>query len=85
MKLQVLHVALIETARLCHPRLGHALKPDTWVKVIADDDFQAECNALVAAEIKQGLFATTVIANPSAEGYLALVQKHSAPLSRWEQ
>ena len=85
MKLQVLHAALIETARLCHPRLGHTLDPDTWMKVFADDDFQAECNALVAAETKQGLFAKTVVASPSAEDYLALAQKHSESLSRWEQ
>ena len=85
MKLQVLHAALMGTARLCHPRLGHTLDPDTWMRVFADEDFQAECNALVAAETKQGLFAKTVVATPSAEDYLALAQKHSESLSRWEQ
>ena len=85
MKLRVLHAALVETARLCHPRLGHKLDPETWVKVFSDRDFQSECNALVAKETKKGLFAKASAVVPSPEDYRALGQKHADSLSRWEQ
>ena len=37
-----------------------------------------------AQDVSKGLFAKTVVATPSAEDYLALAQKHSEALSRWE-
>jgi len=62
----------METARLCHPRLGHKLDPEIWMKVFADRDFQEACNGLLAKV-------------PSPEDYRELGQKHADSLSRWEQ
>ena len=84
-KLQVVHVALVETARLCHPRLGHKLDPEIWMKVFADPSFQDECNTRIAKEAKKGLFAKPSADTPSPEDYRELGQKHAESLSRWEQ
>ena len=75
----------METARLCHPRLGHKLDPETWMKVFSDPDFQSGCNALVAKETKKGLFAKASVDAPSPDDYLELGKKHVDSLSRWEQ
>ena len=75
----------METARLCHPRLGHKLHPETWMKVFADRDFQEACNGLLAKETKKGLFAKPLAEVPSLEDYRELGQKHADSLSRWEQ
>ena len=75
----------METARLCHPRLGHKLDPETWMKVFADRDFQEACNGLLAKETKKGLFAKLSVEVPSPEDYRELGQKHADSLSRWEQ
>ena len=81
----MLHAAILETARLCHLRLGHKLDPDTWIKVFADQNFQNECSAVVAQQAKKGLFAKASADPPSAEDYQELGQKHADSLSRWEQ
>jgi len=75
----------METARLCHPKLGHKLDLKTWMKVFADRDFQESCNGLVAKETKKGLFAKPAADAPGSEDYRALGQKHADSLSRWEQ
>lgn len=75
----------METARLCHPRLGHKLDPEIWMKVFADRDFQEACNGLLAKEAKKGLFARPSADVPSSEDYRELGQKHADSLSRWEQ
>jgi hypothetical protein len=55
------------------------------MKVFADQDFQSECNALVAKETKKGLFAKASVDTPSPQDYMELGQKHADSLSRWEQ
>lgn len=40
-KLDVLHAAIIETARRSHPYEGHKLSADRWDQVLADPDFRA--------------------------------------------
>ena len=65
----------METARLCHPRLGHKLDLETWMKVFSDRDFQSECNALVAKETKKVLFAKASADVPSPEDYRVLGAK----------
>ena len=75
----------METARLCHPRLGHKLDPETWMKVFSDPGFQSGCNALVAKETRKGLFAKPTADVPSPDDYLELGKKHVDSLSRWEQ
>ena len=75
----------METARLCHPRLGHKLDPEIWLKVFSNRDFQNECNVLVTQETKKGLFTKPVAEVPSPEDYRELGQKHADSLSRWER
>ena len=55
------------------------------MKVFADQDFQSECNALVAKETKKVLFAKASVGKPSPQDYMELGQKHADSLSRWEQ
>ena len=81
----MLAAALMETARLCHPRLGHKLDQETWMKVFVDRHFQEACNGLVAKETKKGLFAKPSAQAPGPEDYRELGQKHADSLSRWEQ
>ena len=75
----------METARLCHPRLGHKLDPESWMKVFSNREFQNECNALVTQETKKSLFSKSSADAPSPEDYRELAQQHVDALSRWEQ
>jgi len=84
-KLSVLHAAVLETARRCHPRFGHKLDPETWMKVFTDADFQGECNAVIATEKKTGLFAKSAVEVPTPDDYRELGQRHADALGRWEQ
>lgn len=84
-KLQVLHAALVETARLCHPRMGHKLDAEVWGKVLADSDFQSECNALIYQKTNKGLFTKSSADVPSPDDYRQLADQHIDALGRWEQ
>ena len=85
LKLAILHGALLETARLSHPRLGHKLDPASWIGVLGDENFQSEYNALLAKQTKKGLFAKPSGKTPTPEDYKDLGQKHADSLSRWEK
>jgi len=84
-KLQVLHAALVETARLCHPRMGHKLDAEVWGKVLADSDFQSECNALIIQKTNKGLFTKSSADVPSPDDYRELADQHIDALGRWGQ
>ena len=85
LKLAILHGALLETARLSHPRLGHKLDTASWIRVLGDENFQREYNALFAKHTKKALFTKPSADVPSPEDYRELAQKHVDYLSRWEQ
>ena len=74
----------METLRLCHPRLGHKLDPETWMEVFADGDFQSESNTLVVKETTQGLFAKPSTEALSSDDYRELGRQHVESLVRWE-
>ena len=85
LKLAILHGALLETARLSHPRLGHKLDTASWIRVLGDENFQREYNALFAKHTKKALFTKPSADVPSPEDYRELAQKHVDYLSRWER
>ena len=65
-KLDVLHAAVIETARRSHPYEGHALSLARWTEVLGDNTFRDECNRRFDTGRKR-LFGGS--ANPSEKDY----------------
>ena len=80
-KLDVLHAALIETARRSHPYEGHTLSLTRWNEVLDDSEFQEACNQQFASGNKK-LFGGS--SNPSPADYEALRDAYGQYLERWQ-
>lgn len=80
-KLDVLHAALIETARRSHPYEGHTLSLTRWNEVLDDTDFQESCNQKFDSGRKK-LFGGS--ATPSPSDYEALRTAYGQHLERWQ-
>lgn len=80
-KLDVLHAALIETARRSHPYEGHTLSLTRWTEVLDDSEFQEACNHRFASGNKK-LFGGC--SNPSASDYADLRDTYGQYLERWQ-
>ena len=80
-KLDVLHAALIETARRSHPYEGHTLSRARWNEVLDDSEFQEACNQKFDSGRKK-LFGGS--SNPSPADYEALRDTYAQYLERWQ-
>lgn len=80
-KLDVLHAALIETARRSHPYDGHTLSLTRWNEVLDDPEFQEACNQKFDSGRKK-LFGGS--SNPSPADYEALRHAYGQYLERWQ-
>ena len=80
-KLDVLHAALIETARRSHPYEGHTLSVSRWNEVFEDPEFQESCNRKFDAGRKK-LFGGS--SNPSSSDYVAIRDTYGQYLERWQ-
>lgn len=80
-KLDVLHAALIETARRSHPYEGHTLSLNRWNDVLDDTEFQESCNQKFDSGRKK-LFGGS--SNPSPADYQALRDAYGQYLERWQ-
>ena len=80
-KLDVLHKALIETARRSHPYEGHTLSVARWNEVLDDSEFQEACNQKFDSGRKT-LFGGS--SNPSPADYQALRDAYGQYLERWQ-
>lgn len=80
-KLDVLHAALIETARRSHPYEGHTLSLKRWNEVLEDSEFQEACNQKFDSGRKK-LFGGS--SNPSPADYEALRDTYAQYLERWQ-
>ena len=80
-KLDVLHAALIETARRSHPYEGHMLSLTRWNEVLEDSEFQEACNQKFDSGRKK-LFGGS--SNPSPTDYQALRDAYGQYLGRWQ-
>lgn len=80
-KLDVLHAALVETARRSHPYEGHKLSLKRWNEVLDDSEFQETCNQEFDAGRKK-LFGGSSI--PSPADYKALRDTYGQYLERWQ-
>lgn len=80
-KLDVLHAALIETARRSHPYEGHTLSLSRWNEVLDDDEFQEFCNQKFDAGRKK-LFGDS--SKPNSSDYAALRDTYGQYLERWQ-
>jgi len=80
-KLDVLHAALIETARRSHPYEGHMLSRTRWNEVLGDSKFQEACNHKFDSGRKK-LFGGG--SNPSPADYEALRNTYGQFLERWQ-
>lgn len=80
-KLDVLHAALIETARRSHPYEGHTLSLTRWNEVLDDADFQESCNQKFDSGRKK-LFGGS--STPSPSDYEALRTAYGQHLERWQ-
>ena len=80
-KLDVLHAALIETARRSHPYEGHTLCLTRWNEVLEDSEFQDACNQKFHSGRKT-LFGGS--SNPSPADYQALRDAYGQYLERWQ-
>lgn len=80
-KLEVLHAALIETARRSHPYEGHTLSLTRWNEVLEDSEFQETCNQRFGPGRKK-LFGDG--SNPSPADYQSLRDAYGQYLERWQ-
>lgn len=80
-KLDVLHAAIIETARRSQPYEGHVLSLDRWQEVFADPVFKDLCDRQFDTG-KKRLFSRS--ANPSSEDYDEMRDTYSPLLQRWQ-
>ena len=80
-KLDVLHAALIETARRSHPYEGHRLSLNRWNEVLDDDEFQEACNQKFDSGRKK-LFGGS--SKPSPSDYADLRDSYGQYLDRWQ-
>lgn len=80
-KLDVLHAAVIETARRSHPYEGHVLSPARWTEVLEDKAFIDKCNQRFDKG-RNRLFRGS--ANPSDQDYEELRDTYGPLLARWE-
>lgn len=80
-KLDVLHAALIETARRSHPYEGHTLSLSRWNEVLDDDEFQEACNQKFDSGRKK-LFGGS--SKPSPSDYVDLRDSYGQYLDRWQ-
>ena len=80
-KLDVLHAAVIETARRSHPYEGHVLSLARWTEVLEDNAFRDECNRRFDTGRKR-LFGGS--ANPSEKDYEELRDTYAPLLARWQ-
>lgn len=80
-KLDVLHAALIETARRSHPYERHTLSLTRWNEVLADSEFQEACNQKFDAGQKKFFGGSS---NPSPADYQALRDAYGQYLERWQ-
>lgn len=80
-KLDVLHAALIETARRSHPYEGHKLSFSRWSEVLDKREFQESCNQKFDSGRKR-LFGGG--SNPSPADYEALRDTYGQYLQRWQ-
>ena len=80
-KLDVLHAALVETARRSHPYEGHTLSLSRWNEVLDDPEFQEARNQKFDSGRKK-LFGGS--SNPSPSDYTALRDTYGQHLERWQ-
>jgi len=80
-KLDVLHAALIETARRSHSYEGHTLSLNRWNEVLQDSKFQEACNQKFDSGRKK-LFGGS--SNPSPSDYAVLRDTYGQHLERWQ-
>lgn len=80
-KLDVLHAAVIETARRSHPHEGHVLSLARWTEILEDPAFRDECNQQFGTGRKR-LFGGSV--NPSDQDYDELRDTYGPLLARWQ-
>lgn len=80
-KLDVLHAAVIETARRSHPYEGHVLSLARWTEVLEDNAFRDECNRRFDTG-RTRLFGGS--ANPSEKDYEELRDTYGPLLARWQ-
>ena len=80
-KLDVLHAAIIETARQSHPYEGHALSLSRWNEVLDDTEFQKSCSQKFDSR-RKNLFGGS--STPSSDDYRALRDTYSQYLERWQ-
>ena len=78
----MVHAAIEETARRCHPRVGAVLEQKAWTDVFRDPVFQQACNDMLA-EVKGGWFSKQSRDLPSPADYEALGAQHIDVLDRW--
>ena len=80
-KLDVLHAAIIETARRSHPYEGHVLSLGRWQEVFGDPVFKDLCDRQFDTG-KKRLFSRSV--NPSSEDYDEMRDTYAPCLQRWQ-
>lgn len=80
-KLDVLHAAIIETARRTHPYEGHKLSSDRWGEVFADPAFKDRCNRKFDAG-RRTLLGRSM--DPSDDDYRELRDAYLGSLPRWQ-
>ena len=80
-KLDVLHAALMETAKRSHPFEGHTLSVTRWNDVLDDTTFQEACNQKLNSGRKR-LFGAS--STPSAFDYQILRDTYGPYLERWQ-
>ena len=85
LKIRVLHAGIVETARHAHPRLGHKLDPETWLKVFSDIDFQQGCTELFQKKAQGGFFRKPDTEAPNPPDYAELADFYLESLTHWEK
>ena len=80
-KIDVLHAAIIETAKRAHPYEGHKLSLSRWNEVLTDPMFMQDCNSKFGGG-RRRLFGGAQ--KPSSTDYSDLRDTYGPMLPRWQ-